>query len=58
MDNGRIPKDILYGGLASGKTSIGHPNFRYKYAYKHDLRALDIDTNSWEGISADRNKWQ
>ena len=30
MNDGRIPKDILYGELCSGKKSAGRPQLRYK----------------------------
>ena len=58
MEDGRIPKDILYGELASGKRSVDRPQLRYKDVCKRDLKALDIDTNSWEDTSADRSRWR
>ena len=30
MDDGHIPKYILYGELALGRRTTGHPHFRYK----------------------------
>lgn len=50
MEDGRIPKDILYGELASGRRNIGRPQLRYKDVCKRDMRALNIDTESWEGL--------
>ena len=58
MEDGRIPKYILYGELASGKRSVGRPELRYNDACKRDLKALDIDTKSWEDTSADRSRWR
>ena len=58
MEDGRIPKDILYGELASGKRSVGRPQLRYKDVCKRDLKALDIDTNRWEDTSVDRCRWR
>ena len=58
MEDGRIPKDILYGELASGKRSVGRPQLRYKDVCKHDMKALDINTENWEEIAADRSKWR
>ena len=53
MEDGQIPKDILYGELASGQRGIGCPQLRYKDACKRDMRALDININSWEELAAD-----
>ena len=58
MQDGRIPKDILYGELASGKRSIGRPQLRYKDVCKRDIKALDINTKNWEEVAADRSKWR
>ena len=58
MQDGRIPKDILYGELASGKRSIGRPQLRYKDVCKRDMKALDINTKNWEEVAADRSKWR
>ena len=58
MEDGRIPKDILYGELASGRRSKGRPQLRYKDVCKRDLKALDINTSSWEDLAADRMMWR
>ena len=56
MDDGRIPKDILYGELALGRRTTGHPHLRYKDVCVRDMKAVDIDTMSLERIAADRTK--
>ena len=48
MEDGRIPKVILYGELAVGKRPRGHRQLRYKDVCKRDMRALEIDPKSWE----------
>ncbi|MCV6610655.1 MAG: hypothetical protein OIF55_07805, partial [Amphritea sp.] len=58
MEDGRIPKDILYGELASGKRSVGCLQLRYKDVWKRDLKALDINIQCWEDMAADRNSWR
>ena len=57
MEDGRIPKDILYGKLALGRRTTGRPHLRYKDVCVIDMTAVDIDTMSWEGLAADRTKW-
>ena len=58
MNDSRVPKDILYGELASGKiTTTGRPQLRYKDVCMRDMKALDIDAASWEGLAADRTRW-
>ena len=58
MEDGRIPKDILYGELAVGKRPRGRPQLRYKDVCKRDMKALEIDPESWEDIAADRSSWR
>ena len=58
MEDGRIPKDILYGELALGRRTTGRPHLRYKDVCVRDMKAVDIDTMSWEGLAADRTKWR
>ena len=54
MEDGRIPKDILCGELASGRRTKGRPQLRYK----RDKKALDINTESQEDLAADRMRWR
>ena len=58
MEDGRMPKDILYGELALGRRTTGRPHLRYKDVCIRDMKAVDIDTMSWEGLAADRTKWR
>ena len=58
MEDGWIPKDILCGELTSGQRSTGHPQLRYKDACQRDMKALDIDINSWEDLAADCTSWR
>ena len=58
MDDGRIPKYILYSQLALGRRTTGHPHLRYKDVCVINMKAVDIDTVSWEGLAADRTKWR
>lgn len=56
MVDGRIPKDILYGELASGKRSVGSPQLRYKDVCKRDMKALNINSENWEDVAAESNR--
>ena len=46
MKDGRIPKDLLYGELATGKRPTGRPQLRFKDVCMRDLQALGIKTDS------------
>ena len=58
MKDGRIPKDLLYGELATGKRPTGRSQLRFKDVCKRDLRALGINTHSWEVSATDRDAWR
>ena len=58
MEDGRIPKDILYGELALGRRITCRPHLRYKDVCVRDMKAVDIDTMFWEDLAADRTKWR
>ena len=58
MEDGRIPKDMLYGELATGSRPAGRPTLRYKDVCKSDLRAGDIAPTDLEALTADRNVWR
>ena len=58
MEDGRIPKDFLYGELAVGKRSCGCPQLRYRDVGKQDMKALEINPESSEDIVADRSSWR
>ena len=56
MEDGRIPKDLLYGELASGSCSVGRPLLRFKDVAKRDLSSLKI--KDWENVAKNRAKWR
>ena len=58
MKDGRIPKDLLYGELVEGERPKGRPLLRYSDVCKRDLKALDIDVDSWETLASDRVSWK
>ena len=58
MEDGRIPKDIIYGEQALGRRTTGRPHLRYKDVCIRDMKAVDIDTMSWGGLASDRTEWR
>jgi hypothetical protein len=58
MQEGRIPKDLFYGELATGKRPTGRPYKRYKDVFKKDLKDTAIETVNWEQLAADRYTWR
>lgn len=54
----RIPKDILYGKLATGSRPAGRPVLRHKDVCKRDLKAGNINPTGWETVAADRSSWR
>ena len=58
MKDGRIPKDLLYGELATWKRLPGQPQLCFKDVCKCDLQALGINTDSMEVAATDRDAWR
>ena len=58
MKDGRIPKDLLYGELATEKRPTGRPKLRFKDVCKRDLQALGINSDSWKVTATDRDAWR
>ena len=55
MKDGCIPKDLLYGELATGKRATGRPQLHFNDICKRELQALGINTDSWEVTATDRD---
>ena len=58
MHDGRLPKDILYGQLATGYRPTGRPMLRYKDVLKRDLKAGGIAPAGFEALAADHSGWR
>ena len=49
MEDGRIPKDVLYSQLASGSRRVGRPALRFK----DHMQALHEGKDTWEDAAGD-----
>ena len=58
MDDGRIPKDIMYGELASGRRPTGRPALRFRDVCKRDMKLININSNTWESLADNRSGWR
>ena len=58
MENGRIPKDLLYAELVKGSRSVGRPHLRFKDVCRRTMRICHIDTNTWEVDAKNRAAWR
>ena len=58
IDDRRIPKDLLYSELATGKRKKGRPHLRFMDVCKRDMKACGIDTDNWEKLAKNRSIWK
>ena len=58
MDDGRTPKDILYGELATGTRPTGRLTLCFKDVCKRDLKAGNISLAGWVALAEERSHWR
>lgn len=58
MEDGRIPKDLLYGELATGARNRGRPQLRFKDVCMRDMKACNIQPRTWEEVASSRTQWK
>ncbi len=58
MEDGRLPKQIRYGEMISGKRDVGRPKLRYKDIVKASLKGCSINVNRFEMVPSDRALWR
>jgi hypothetical protein len=54
MEDGRIPKDLIYGELKMGKRPQDRPLLQYSDVCKRDMQDTNIDLVTWEQEAIDR----
>ena len=57
-DNHRLPKQLLYRELSSGKRNIGRPRKRFKDCVRSLLTHTGIHPKNVEHETSDRTKWR
>ena len=57
MEPDRTPKLLLYGRLATGRSSRGN-HLTYRNQVRHILNACDIRPTDLELLAADRDGWR
>ena len=58
MPDERLPKQLLYGELCTGKRSRGGQKKRFKDTLNVSLKRCSIDHNAWEELASDRPAWR
>jgi len=58
MSDSRLPKQIFYGELSSGKRSAGGQKKRYKDSLKVSVKDFGIRDNTWETLAKNRSAWR
>ena len=58
MDDHRLPKQLLYSELSSGKRSQGRPRMRFKDCVKSNIKQSGIPPKQLELRAADRPGWR
>ena len=58
MQDGRIPKDILYGELETSTRPTGRPHLCFKDVCKKDIKPSSITLADLESTVADRDSWR
>ena len=58
MEDSRIPKQLLYGELASGTRKRGRPKLRFKDTLKASMKDCHIDPETWEQTALNRQAWR
>ena len=54
----RLPRQVMYGELETGRRSAGGQRKRFKDNLKRSLKQFNLDPNSFERDASDRTEWK
>ena len=58
MPDNRLPKKMLFGELQCGKRPLGGPKKCFKDTLKGSVKSFNINPNTWEQATQNRNEWR
>ena len=58
MSPDRLPTQVLYSQLSSGRRKRGRTRLRFKDTIKRNLTMRVLKINSWTSLSQQRHKWR
>jgi hypothetical protein len=58
MGTRRLPRQLLYSQLSTGRRNQGRPRLRFKDTVKRNMRSRDIDLDDWKQLACDRTSWR
>lgn len=58
MSDDRLPRQLLYSELSTGKRARGAPLKRYKDQLKETMKRTNINLSTWETLAKDRTIWR
>ena len=58
MDENRLPRQLLYSQLSSGKRNRGRPKLRFKDVMKRNMKSKKINHTTWQTLANDKKAWR
>ena len=58
MEDDRLPKQLFYGELTTGKRPQHKPKKRFRDSVKDNLKAMHLDVENWEEKTLNRAEWR
>lgn len=57
VNDGRVPKDIMYGEMVLSHHLVVRPTLCFKDVSKRGLKHRGINSGSWEKLTHDHSDW-